>query len=247
MSGGRVVVTCSWLIHCPTIWTFFERSMQPFKGLLVCLLNPTTCVVDPLRNVGVSQVACALKCRFAEWVTLVRCSALCGVEVTRLKDCKMRTRNVFNLSFGDGWDSLRIVVQTRLTLQDTKRGIFIEIPGELHELQKLAKEIAMRQSVDDRASAGPGEQKGVPGTHAFGIDPRNMTLTQCYQALGLNQEVMENLSAAESRLLLRRAFRRVALSTHPDKVGDHDLSKRIAFERAVVGLQMLQTRLNCQD
>jgi len=243
MQDGRVIVTCSWLIHCPTLWTFFERLLQPVATLVICLLNPRQCLLEPLAKNRAGVVPLFLASA-REWGNIVRCSQPCGVEITRLKDCVLGSRIVVTLDIGKNWDSFRVITQHRLILRDERRRLYIEIPGEVAELEALAREILVRQSVDSRATSGAFPQED------FAVDPRSVTLEQCYEALGLSRSAMLQAQqaqpqAGEALLLLRRAFRKRALATHPDKTaGDtSDPRSRMDFERATVALEVLRRRL----
>merc|ERR1711861_22835 len=96
-----------------------------------------------------------------EWLQLLSCSGLYGVEITRLRDCLIGSRLVFGVDMGPHWDTLRVFGQQRLVLRDARLGLFIETPGEPAELEGLAREIRLRQAVDHCAS----------GAHRFFFGP----------------------------------------------------------------------------
>mmetsp|Transcript_9904 Transcript_9904/g.15859 ORF Transcript_9904/g.15859 Transcript_9904/m.15859 type:complete len:603 (-) Transcript_9904:31-1839(-) len=264
MQGGSVLVTCSWLIHCPTAWTFADRVLRPLKLVLACLLGPSTFLASLTSREarrGRNGFFAELIHDVREWIQLLCSSGLYGVEITRLRDCTLDSRIGVGLDFGTNSDSLRVATKVRLVLKDDRLGLFIEIPGSAGDLQKLAREIAIRQAVDRSATNGCGARGSFFGQWSAQDEsqearsPRmfpdrgkghNMTLEECCEALGLSRtDLRLSSTVQEAKLLLRRAFRRRALASHPDKVGD-DLAKRMEFERATIALEVLSRRLDAE-
>lgn len=257
MQGGSVIVTCSWLIHCPTGWTFAERVLRPLKSVLGCILGPSTFISTltsrEVRGEGAGVMA-ALSHDLREWFQLLCSTGLYGVEITRLRDCSLDSRIGVGVDLGPNWDSFRVSSKVRLILKDDRLGLFIEIPGSAVELQNLAREIALRQAVDRSATNGFGANASFFGQWSaneeesrsshMSPESQKITLEQCYEALGLSRADLKLPSSAqEGKLFLRRAYRKRALACHPDKVGD-DREKRMEFERARIALEVLSQRLD---
>ncbi|CAJ1441201.1 unnamed protein product [Effrenium voratum] len=234
VEDGRVIITMSWFIHMPGNLTFLSRLCQPLMtltGMLGIAGGPRKAQGEgPRPPSGLLQNLIGVVWQLPNWFHLLRRSLPGTVQVSPLWEVQLGFRQ-----------DQAVPPKGGVILWDAPRGHFVDIIGELKDMEKLSREIATRQAVAIKVitSSAISESGGMQQQAEGGLDPRSMTLERCYEVLRLSREEVraaQSSSKEEAKSLLARVFRLRVME-------DIDAEKR-KVEELTLALDVLMRRLS---